>query len=92
MNWTMVTTSAEVWAVIKAAHPDLKVHTSYSYPDGDQFGNHDQCGMRTEYGFDGAPIPLIGAHTRWEKGEKEYERINEKTNYWLCIALEEGEN
>lgn len=89
MAWTQKTTTHEVWAVIKASHPDLVVFSSYSAPDGDMFGDLNTCKMQTEYGFDGALYPLIGALTTWEKGEKDYERVNVTTRYWVCIAIEE---
>ena len=83
-------TSPEVWAVIKARHPELKVFSSYSAPDGDPYGNPDECKMMTEYGFDGHDYPIIGAETTWDKNhDVPHIRLNEKHNYWLCIAAGE---
>lgn len=73
--------------MIRSSHPELVVFCSYSAPDGDQFGNPDECQMFTEFGFRDADVPLIGAKTTWEKDpECEYNRLNEKTEYWLCSA------
>ena len=79
----IIKTTAEVWAVIHARHrEDLVVFSSYSAPDGDEFGNSDQCIMKTEYGFERSDYPLIGAETRWDKGSRQ---ATESTEYWLCI-------
>lgn len=84
-DYKKIPTSAEVWAVIRARHTDLKVFSTYSAPDGDQFGNPDQCVMMTEYGIPGADVPLIGAETTWEKDpECDYKRVKETHRYWLC--------
>ena len=86
-DYKKIPTSAEVWAVIRARHPELKVFSSYSAPDGDQFGNPDVCKMMTVYGFDGCDFPVIGAETTWDRSpENNYERLNERHIYWICIA------
>lgn len=88
-DYKRIPTSAEVWAVIRARHPELKVFSSYSAPDGDQFGNPDECKMMTEYGFEDCDYPIIGAETTWNKSyDKPYERLNEKHIYWLCVAVD----
>lgn len=86
-------TSAEVWAVIRARHSgDLCVFSSLSEPDGDPFGNQSHCRMMTEYGIKDSPFPLIGAETNWQKHpDNDYERVDEKTEYWLCVPLDEEE-
>lgn len=77
-------TSAEVWAVIRARHPELKVFGTYSDPSGGR--NPDRGMMFTSYGFPNANFPLIEAETVWEiDHEKPSNRINEKHTYWLCI-------
>jgi len=89
MEYNRVSTTPEVWAVIRASHPDLTVHSTYSNPDGSCEMGRGYPEMLTEYGFDGAPYPLIGARTTWEKGEKDWERINERHQYWFCVAIPE---
>jgi len=92
MDHKRVETSAEVWAVIHARHPDLKVFSSYSAPDGDQFGNHDIAVMQTSYGFETADYPIMEAKTTWRVNrEKPHERINEKHEYWLYIIEKEDD-
>ena len=87
-----VGTSAEVWAVIKARHPELVVFSSYSAPDGDQWGDPEKCTMMTEYGFSGADFPIIGAETTWTKNhDKPYERTGQIHEYWLCIGIDSDE-
>ncbi len=73
-----------------ARHRDeLKVFSSYSAPDGDQFGDPSEGVMKTEYGIDGADFPLIGAETRWRIDQEGRSiRHEEKYEYWLCVATE----
>ena len=82
-----ISTSAEVWAVIRARHAnDLVVFSSYSAPDGDPYRSSDKCEMMTEYGFKDSDYPFIGARTTWQKHPTiEYKREHEKHEYWLCI-------
>ena len=88
-DYLKIPTSAEVWAVIHAKHKELRVFSSYSAPDGDQYGDHNQCVMMTEYGVPEADFPIIGAKTVWEKDQEGgHERINEMTKYWLCVGIE----
>lgn len=77
-DYRAVETSAEVWAVIRARHPDLRVFSTASYP-GDVF---------TSYGFPGADFPIMEARTTWEIGP-EHQRVNEQHCYWLCIPIKE---
>ena len=87
-----IPTSREVWAMIKARHPELVVFGSYSAPEGDYYGNHDECRMMTEYGFKGCDYPIIGAKTTWDYNPlNTSERANEKHTYWLCVAEERDE-
>jgi len=90
MDYKKIPTTPEVWAVIKARHHnDLMVFSSYSAPDGDQFGNHDEGRMMTEYGFVNADCPLMGADTRWDiDREKPNKRLNERGEYWLCVPID----
>ena len=92
-NYKRITTSAEVWAVIRARHSnDLGVFSTISEPDGDPFGNSCHCRMMTEYGFKDSDYPLIGAETTWQKHPvNEFDRVNEKHEYWLCMPLEESD-
>ena len=89
LEYKRLPTSAEVWAVIKAKHSDdLSVFGTISEPDGDPFGDDDHCRMMTEYGVSDSDAPLMGAKTTWKKHpENDYERVDEKTEYWLCIAI-----
>lgn len=86
-NYRTVTTSAEVFAVIMARHHhELKVFSSYSAPDGDQFGNSEKGKMFTSYGFEDADYPILEAETTWGiswSGKRE----NETHRYWLCIPV-----
>jgi len=88
-DYKKIPTSPEVWAVIKAAHKELCVFSSYSAPDGDLYGNPDKSRMMTEYGFRGCNCPIMGAETTWDKNpDKPHERINEHSNYWLCASVD----
>ena len=85
-------TTKEVWAVIHASHPDLKVFGSYSAPDGDRFGNPSQGKMFTSYGLDGGDYPLIEAETTWDiDAAKTYKRNNERHQFWLCLPIKEAQ-
>lgn len=89
MSYVQISTSAEVWAVIKARHgKDLKVFESFSDPGGTFNGGPGERGrMMTAYGFDGAPEPIIKAQTTWRiDPEKPHQRIDEEHYYWLCIG------
>lgn len=87
-EYMKINTSAEVWAVIRARHPELKVFSSYSAPEGDQYGNPNICMMKTEYGFKDCDYPTVGIETTWDKNKDSYERVNEKHRYWLCIGVD----
>jgi len=75
-----IETSTEVWAVIRAAHPEMLVFATAS-STGD---------MYTEYGFPGAACPTIAARTTWDYGEN-YRRLNERHEYWICVPTGGGE-
>lgn len=85
-------TTPEVWAVIRARHgTQMKVHSTFSDPHGDFMGGGSGQGrMETVYGLAGADFPLIGARTTWDIGEKEHERLNQHTKYFLMIAQKEN--
>lgn len=86
-DYRMVKTTREVWAVMRASHPEMKPFSSYSDPEG----GDGQPRMETAYGFEGLDFPLLFASTTWEKGEKSYDRVNEKHEFWLCVGIaEEG--
>ena len=92
IEYRTVETSAEVWAVIWARHPELRVFSSYSTPDGDQFGDPSKGKMVTSYGFNQADFPLIEAETTWDiEGDPLHRRKNEKHRYWLCCPVEDAE-
>ena len=88
MEFRKVETSAEVWAVIRARHPDMVVFSSCSNPSSDpRFGS--QPSMYTAYGFADQDYPTIAAKTVWDEDpDCDYKRINEKHTYWLCVAIE----
>lgn len=84
--------SPEVWAVIRARHNiDLAVFSSFSDSTGTFNGGPGTDGrMETTYGLDGADIPLIGARTTWTiDPAKPFERVDEKHEYFLFIAIKE---
>tara|TARA_B110000046_G_C12849346_1_gene337050 strand:+ start:502 stop:777 length:276 start_codon:yes stop_codon:yes gene_type:complete len=86
-GYKKVQTSCYVYEMIREIHKELKVFNIISQPDGDSFGNHDNCRMLTEYGFDGHEYPIIGTSKTWTKNHNvPSERINEKHSYWLCVA------
>lgn len=85
-NW--IPTSGEVWAVLHARHK-LRAYSSFSNPEGDSHLGNGKPEMVTAYCFDGADAPLIKARTTWEKGEKSYDRVNEKHEYWINAPLED---
>ena len=90
MEHKKIPTTPEVWAAITARHrDDLVVFSSFSAPDGDYYGNHEEGRIMTEYGFKNADCPLIGADTRWDiDHDKPYNRINERHQYWLCAPID----
>ena len=88
-EYSKVPTSAEVWAVLKARHgAELRVYGSYSAPEGDSFGDPSIAVMMTEYAFEDAKWPLLGARTTWAVGDASYPRKTESTQYWLCVRTE----
>lgn len=85
-GYKRVQTSAEVWAVIRARHPEMVVFGSYSAPEGDPYGDSTKGQMATSYGFEGCDYPLIEAKTTWDIVE-DYKRNNVKHEYWLCLPI-----
>ena len=82
-------TSAEVWAVLKARHnAALRVYSSYSAPEGESHGDPTKAVMMTEYAFEDAQWPLMGARTTWQVGDDTYPRKTERSEYWLCVRTE----
>ncbi|MFK5950910.1 MAG: hypothetical protein QM500_19330 [Methylococcales bacterium] len=89
MYYKKIQTSPEVWAMIKARHKDLVVFSSYSAPDGDEFGDSGICKMMTEYGFHDCDMPIIGAETTWKKHPtEEFKRDQEEHKYWICVGID----
>ena len=86
-----IPTSAEVIACIRIKHKDdLTVFSSFSDPDGTWQGGAGETGrMMTEYCFKFQSIPLFKMETTWEIGSPSWDRKNEKTDYWLCVAEKE---
>jgi alpha-L-fucosidase len=87
-GYKRVRTSAEVWAVIRARHPEMVVFGSYSAPNGDHHGDPTKAKMFTSYGFEGCDYPVMEAESTWDIGEG-YKRNNEKHEYWLCLPMRE---
>jgi len=91
-NYKRIPTSAEVCAVIRVRHSkELTVFSTFSDPDGTFNGGPGEFGrMETSYGFNGfnCDYPLIEYRTTWEiDHDQPSKRVNEKHEYWLCVAL-----
>lgn len=68
LAYRKVATSAEVYAVIRARHQaEMVVFGTISEPDGNPWGDSDDCRMMTEWGIKGCDMPLIGINQRWTK-------------------------
>jgi hypothetical protein len=78
-------TSREVWAVLHAAHQNLKHFGSFSDPTGTFNGGPATEGrMETSYGLPGADLPLIGVSTRWDIDPADTaKRVNERSTFYL---------
>ena len=87
MEWARRTTSRECYAVISAAHPDLVPMSSFTDVTGAFSGGSRGC-IETEWGFGGAPVPLIGSSARWDIRGGSDKRFNEERRYWLCVPVE----
>jgi hypothetical protein len=90
-DYRSVKTSAEVAAVIRAAHPEMVVFGSFSDPTGGFMGGPCDTGrMETEYGFANHDFPTFRVRTTWAIGENGREiEGSRKHEYWLCIGKEE---
>lgn len=89
-DYITIPTSAEVCAVLRARHgAEMGVFSSFSDPDGRFNGGSGEFGrMETAYAIKGCHVPLIEYRTTWEiDPEATYKRINEKHEYWLCVAI-----
>ena len=86
-DYKRVQTSAEVWAVIRARHHDMRVFSSYSAPDGDRNGN-TVGRMFTSLGFNNGDYPVMEAETTWDL-ETDKTRNNLESKYWLCLPNKE---
>lgn len=82
-------TSAEVWAVIRARHHNLRVYSSFSDPSGERgAGPSGQGRMETTYGLPGASYPLIGARTTWTIDPMgSHARLDEKHEYFIFAPV-----
>jgi len=91
-DYYKIPTTREVWAVIHASHPNMEVFSIYSAPEGNSHGDLDQGVMETAYALKGCDFPIIEARSTWERNRVvKYERKNEKTEYWLCVAKKEND-
>ena len=80
-NYGLVTTTFEVWAAIRAAHPEMIVFGSFSDPSNGV--------METSFGFKAGDYPVIKAQTTWEiDSDRPHERIHQAHIYWLCLPVE----
>jgi hypothetical protein len=78
-----VATSAEVYAVLKAAHhKELVPFGSFSAPEG-KHGTY-ACEMYTEWGFRAASAPLMAVRETWHKGQDD----SREYRYWLFMAID----
>jgi hypothetical protein len=90
-DYKRVQTSAEVWAVILARHPEMVPFGSYSAPEGDKLGDPSKGKMFTSYGFSGCDFPVIEAQTTWEISDCKIWRLNERREYWLCLPIKDAD-
>lgn len=82
MEYRKFTTTYEVWAAIRTAHPELVVFGGFCDMEGGR--------VQTSYGFKGGEHPIIEAYSTWDADqENPYERKNEVHNYWLCVGKED---
>ncbi len=85
-DYKRVKTSAEVWAVIYARHPEMRVFETYSALNGDDFGDQSKGRVFTSYGFEHGDFPVIAAQTTWDIDmEVPSKRNNQQHEYWLCL-------
>jgi hypothetical protein len=90
-DYKRIPTTEEVWLTIKKNHPELRVFSSYSAPQGDFYSGYTQACMQTSYGFYDNDYPIIEAKTTWTfQVDRPYERIDEIHKYWLCIPIRIG--
>lgn len=91
MDYRLIKTTPEVWAVLRIRHgEEMHVYGSYSAPMGDEHNPPGHAVMQTSYGFRDSPIPFIQAETRWRFESDHPEiRLDEIHEYWLCIPKEE---
>lgn len=91
-EYRTVETSAEVWAVIRARHPELRVFGSYSAPSGDEYGDPSKGKMLTSYGFAQADYPLMEAETTWdiELSRQILFKMKAAYKYWFCCPVKDG--
>ena len=92
LAYRKVYTSAEVYAVIRARHAaDMTVFGTISEPDGNPWGDSDDCRMLTEWGIKGHDVPLIGIDQRWSKDAAQSGHRDDTYTYWLCSAINSEE-
>ena len=92
MKIDKIETSAEVYSVIHARHPELVPFSTYSNPDGGCMLGSGGCEMYTEWGFSGNDYPIIAVRTTWDKHpEQDYIRVNEKHEFYICVGIEQDD-
>lgn len=86
-----IKTTPEVYAVIRASHPELIIFGTYSAPGGSYY--HPDIGiMRTSYGFKESEWPIIEVETRWDIDIDIDTGKDKVSEYWLYVPNEIEEN
>ena len=86
-EYICIDTSAEVYAVIMAAHREsLEGFSSYSAPEGSPIHHPSTGVMKTEFAFKNTKVPIIGINTCWEIVDGKEKPGTRKHKYWLCIG------
>lgn len=86
MDYRKIETSEFVYRQIYMEHrEELAPFSSLTDTDGG-FGFGPR--IMTEWGFEWAPVPLIGHEQRWEKNpDSPTDRKNVSDAYWFCVPV-----
>ena len=91
-DYIRVETSREVYAVIRARHPEIISMGGFSDPDGIlPMGTVGEGRMLTTWGFPDADWPLMETAQTWHTERGDSERLNERNQYWLIIPKREAD-
>lgn len=94
-EYIKIPTSAEVYAVIFTKHRDsLRVFSSFSDPEGRFHGGiGEKAVMETSWGFESSDYPIMEVKSSWGiDPEAPRKRVDQKHEYWLCVAIKEANN